>query len=180
MQSDSAHIVATWKRPCDAKGCADAFRVQWTANAVPRQRNTSALADTLVVARPSIGDSLFVAIAVTSMRRGLVGATRTANTVVRNPDAPPPPVENLQADTLLQAFAAERDSFPVMVARDTLGRSSGAYEVGTEALVCALARNRYTGEVRILVPADAPAEADTVLARVCERARQSYAAERAG
>lgn len=82
--------------------------------------------------------------------------------------------------TLAIPAVAEQDSFPVIVARDTLGRSSGTYEVGADITICALARNRFTGEVRVFVPADAPAEADTLLARVCERARQSYAAERAG
>lgn len=180
VQADSARIVATWKRPCDVRGCADLYRVQWSLGAALRIRNTSVLADTVLVARPAIGDSLIVSVSVNALRRGMSGVERTATTVIRNPDAPPPPVEELKADTLISPIAAETDSFPVIVARDTLGRSSGTYAVGNEFGVCALSRNRYTGEVRILVPADAPVEADTLLARVCERARQSYAAERAG
>lgn len=179
LQQDSARVIARWSRPCDAKGCADSYRVQWTAGSVARLRSTSALADTLFVTRPAVGDSLIATVAVTSMRRGLVGATRTAAAIVRNPDAPPPAVDSLRADTLA-ALAAELDSFPVIVPRDTLGRNAGTLTVGESTLLCGLARNRYTGEVRIFVPADAPADADAYFAQVCERARVAYASERAG
>ena len=177
--ADSAQIIATWKRPCDAKGCADSYRVQWTAGAISRLRNTSALVDTIVVARPAIGDSLTATVAVTALRRNLVGVTRTASAVVRNPDAPPPPVDDLRADTL-SVLAAEIDSFPVIVARDTLGRSESTLSPGADTVLCGLARNRYTGEVRIFIPADAPPDADAYLERVCAKARMAYVVERAG
>lgn len=179
FQQDSARVIARWARPCDSKGCADMYRVQWVAGAASRLRNTAALADTLLVSRPTVGDSLVATVAVTSVRRSLFGATRTVSAVVRNPDASPPAVDSLRADTL-SALAAEIDSFPVIAIRDTLGRSSGTFTVGEGTVLCGLSRNRYSGEVRIVVPADAPPDADAVLALVCERARQSFAAERAG
>ena len=184
VQTDSARVIATWRRPCDARGCADSYRVQWTAGAVSRLRNTGALAETLFVARPAFGDSLVVTVAVTALRRGLSGVTRTSSATVRNPDAPPPPVDSLRVDTaalrLQLAEIAQLDSYPVIVPRDTLGRSAATLAVGDSIPLCALSRNRYTGIVTILVPGDAPAWADTLLARTCERARTAYEAERSG
>lgn len=179
MQADSARVIARWSRPCDSRGCADSYRVQWTAGPASRLRNTAALADTLFVTRPAIGDSLVATVAVTSARRGITGATRTATATVRNPDAPPPAVDSLRTDTLT-TLAAEIDSFPVIVARDTLGRSAGTFKVREGTVLCGLSRNRYTNEVRVFVPADAPVGADEYLGTVCEKARQSYASERAG
>ncbi|MCO4101065.1 MAG: hypothetical protein HEQ38_17060 [Gemmatimonas sp.] len=179
MQADSARVIAAWKRPCDAKGCADSYRVQWTVRDAARLRNTAALADTLWVPRPAIGDTLVTTVAVTSVRRGIVGATRTATAVVRNPDAPPPAVDSLRTDTLTYEGAL-LDSFPVVAIRDTLGRSSGELPLFGTTPLCALARNRYTGAVTIMVlepitDADEAREAER-----CERARLSYASERAG
>jgi hypothetical protein len=179
FQSDSARVIARWSRPCDAKGCADSYRVQWTARDVSRLRNTAALADTLWVPRPAIGDSLVATVAVTSVRRGITGATRTATATVRNPDAAPPAVDSLRTDTL-SALAAELDSFPTLVVRDSLGRKGAALAVGDSVLLCAMSRNRYTGEVVTFVSADAPAGEEYKIDRACEHARQSYAEERDG
>lgn len=180
VQADSARVIAKWARPCDAKGCADAYRVQWSAGALTRARTITVVADTYFVARPAVGDSLLVSVVVTSIRRGIVGSTRTSTTVVRNPDAPPPAVDSLRTDTLTLAERAELDSFPVIAVRDTLGRSSGTFAPGDGTVLCGLARNRYTGDVRLYVPADAPPEADAFLERVCERARMAFVFERAG
>jgi hypothetical protein len=179
MQADSARVIARWSRPCDSRGCADSYRVQWTAGAVSRLRNTAALADTLFVTRPAIGDSLVATVAVTSLRRGITGATRTATAVVRNPDAAPPAVDSLRTDTLTYEGAL-LDSFPVVAIRDSLGRSSGELPLFGTTRLCALARNRYTGDVTILVPDTLTAGAETREADRCERARLSYASERAG
>ena len=179
FQQDSARVIARWARPCDVRGCADAYRVQWTVGAASRLRSTSALADTLFISRPAFGDSLVATVAVTSVRRSLSGATRSASAIVRTPDAAPPSVDSLRADTLT-ALSAELDSFPVISTRDTLGRTSGTYVVGEKVLLCALSRNRYTGEVRILVSSDAPADADQFLEVACERARQAFDEERDG
>jgi hypothetical protein len=66
------------------------------------------LVDTLRLLRPAIGDSLTVAVSVTSLRRGIGGPERLTSVVVRNPDAPPPPVDSLRTDTL--TFAERADS----------------------------------------------------------------------
>lgn len=185
LQADSARVIARWARPCDAKGCADAYRVQWTAGAAPRLRTTVALADTLFVARPAVGDTIVATAAVTSVRRGIAGTTRTATTVIRNPDAPPPAVDSLRADTLTYE-AALLDSFPVDVIRTTLGQKVPLWPApllmspSIDFHLCYLSRNRYTGEVRILVPSEAPPEADEAIATRCEVARQLFAAERDG
>lgn len=184
FQADSSRVIARWSRPCDARGCADSYRVQWTAGGATALRNTAALTDTLRVRRPAIGDTLAVSVAVTSVRRGLAGATRTATAVVRNPDAPPPPVDSLRADTVAGAYElALADTFPVWVVRDSLGQQpprQWQQEMGSDRTLCLLARNRYTGDVTILVAGDAPPDAEAWLAQHCETARQLYAAERDG
>ncbi|GAB1345026.1 hypothetical protein [Gemmatimonas sp.] len=185
VQADSARVIARWSRPCDAKGCADAYRVGWKPGATTVNRDTKALADTLFVARPAVGDSAVVQVAVTSLRRGIVGATRTATAVVRNPDAPPPAVDSLRADTLTYE-AALLDSFPVDVIRTTLGQKVPQWPAPllmsplSDFHLCYLSRNRYTGEVRTLVPSEAPPEADEAIAARCEVARQLFVAERDG
>ncbi|GAB1345091.1 hypothetical protein [Gemmatimonas sp.] len=185
VQSDSARVIAKWARPCDAKGCADAYRVQWTAGALTRLRTIAVVADTYFVARPAVGDSLLVSVVVTSIRRGIVGSTRTSTAVVRNPDAPPPAVDSLRTDTL-NYEAALLDSFPVDVIRSTLGQKVPQAPAPllmsppSDFHLCYLSRNRYTGEVRILVPSEAPPEADEAIAARCEVARQLFAAERDG
>lgn len=179
-QGDSAAVIARWTRACDAKGCADRYAVSWRVGGVTGvMREITRLADTAMVARPAFGDSLVVTIAVTPIRRGLSGAVRMASAVVRNPDTPPPPVDSLRADTL-DVLAAELDSFPVISVRDTLGHSSGTFAPGEGTVLCGLSRNRYTGEIRLFIPADAPEGADEYLAMVCERARQSFQWERGG
>ena len=184
VQTDSARVIATWRRPCDARGCADSYRVQWTAGAVSRLRNTGALAETLFVARPAFGDSLVVTVAVTALRRGLSGVTRTSSATVRNPDAPPPPVDSLRADTLLTAAeAALVDSFPLIVVRDTTGATlpeTWGLPLGGRFRLCALARNRYTGEVRTFVPGDATDAELASADHACAAARAAYATERSG
>lgn len=180
-QGDSARVIARWSRPCDSKGCADSYRVQWTAGAIARTRTIPALADTLWMARPAIGDSVVATVAVTSLRRGLAGLTRSASAVVRNPDAPPPPVDSLRADTLSVYEAAMLDSFPEIVVRDSLGRTGyTGYKVGETIVLCAMSRNRYTGEVRSLIPMEAPPEADSMIDEHCALARALYASERDG
>lgn len=180
-RADSARVIARWARPCDPKGCADGFRVQWTAGATALLRNTAALADTLMLARPPVGDSIVATVAVTAVRRGLPSSTRSTMTVVRNPDLPPPPVDSLRTDTLSYE-AALRDTFPVDVVRDSLGQKVVALylRVGESPTLCTLSRSRYTGEVRIMLPSEAPPEADAYLAAHCEVARQLFAFERDG
>lgn len=175
---DSVRVVATYALRCDVRGCADSARVVWSLNGqAVRTVTTRALADTFRVTAPVWGDSVRVSVAVAAVRRGLVSEARTATYVVRASDAAPPAPDGVRVDTL-GVLAAELDSFPVITVRDTLGRNAGTVAPGDSMPLCALARHRYTGETRILVPADAPVWADTLLARVCERARATYASQR--
>lgn len=181
MQADSARVIATWRRPCDSRGCADSYRVQWNVRDAARLRNTSALADTLWVPRPAIGDTLVATVAVTSLRRGITSATRIATAVVRNPDAPPPAVDSLRTDTLTSlAQLAFEDSFPAVVIRDQFGRRTGYVVEGIRWQLCALARNRYTGEAVLLVDPSYDESTMTGLVNRCEGARVSFQAERDG
>jgi hypothetical protein len=174
MQADSARVIATWRRPCDAKGCADAYTVRFEAGSLSRTRRITVLADTFFVTRPAVGDSTLVSVVVTSLRRGIAGATRTATATIRNPDAPPPAVDSLRTDTL-SALAAERDSFPTIAVRDSLGRTDfKGYPVNVPILLCAMERNRYTGAVRMLGGESVDADGE------CAQALRSYAAERSG
>jgi hypothetical protein len=108
IQQDSARVIARWARPCDSKGCADSYRVQWTAGVTTRTVIKTVPIDTLRLLRPAIGDSLSVNVSVTSIRRTITGAARSAVALLRNPDAPPPPVDSLRTDTL--TFAERADS----------------------------------------------------------------------
>jgi hypothetical protein len=82
----------------------------------------------------------------------------------------------ISADSL--AALASIDSFPTIVARDTLGQRGATLKAGDATPLCALARNRYTGETKIVVPLTATLEDEARLSVVCERARQAVAAER--
>lgn len=106
-----------------------------------------------------------------------VAATATAIWLAPGKAKKQPPAP-LSADSL--AALAEIDSFPTIVPRDTAGRSTSQIAVGDSLTLCALGRNRYTGEVRIFVAGNAPIGADSTLATLCENARLRYAAERSG
>jgi hypothetical protein len=108
------------------------------------------------------------------------GVTLTATAVWLSPGKTkkPRPSSPISADSAREL--ALLDSFPVIAVRDTAGRLSGTMQVGQEQLLCAMSRNRYTGEVRILVAAEAPPETDSLVTERCEVARQLYAQERSG
>lgn len=175
---DSARVIARWARPCDRRGCADSYRVQWTAGGAARLRTTPATADTAMVALPPVGDSVVATVAVTALRRGLPSPARSASVVVRNPDAPPPAVDSLRADTLSAYEAALLDSFPLITVRDSLGNQWGEVAVGETVALCLLGEHRYTGEIRSFVAGDAPPDAEAVADRVCAYARAQFGRER--
>jgi hypothetical protein len=104
FQADSARVIARWAKSCDTKGCADSYRVAWTAGTVSRNVTTSALADTFRVTRPAFGDSLLASVGVSAVRRGSSSVARTASVYVRNPDAAPPAVDSLRVDTTRAAL----------------------------------------------------------------------------
>jgi hypothetical protein len=117
-----------------------------------------------------------------AMKKAAAGATAVATAAAlwwgtSTGTGKKPKPKPISADSL--AALAHADSFPVLVARDTLGWRSGTLPAGDTAPLCALSRNRYTGAVLIVVPQDATLEQEAQLATMCERARQAYAAERA-
>lgn len=182
---DSVRVVATWRNPCDARGCADSTRVTWRAGtAAPLTRTLARTTDTLWIKAPAWGDSVRVAIEVSTIRRRLVSDLRTASVIVRRLDAPPPPVDSLRVDTLelrrQLAAIALRDSFPSVAIRDTLGGRSGSIPVGGSLDLCVIGRNRYTGVVAVLVDDAVPEDVASRIERQCERARALVASERSG
>lgn len=178
VQGDSTRVVARWTRPCDAKGCADRYRViwQWRTGA----RDVTATTDTMWYATPRIGDTLAVSVTVHAVRRGIEAAPRSAQTVLRNPDTSPPPVDSLRVDTL-SIEAALLDSFPAEVTRTENGYEGLALLLAERHALCRLARNRYDWrDVRIVVdPSWTDREIEEVNQR-CERARALFIAERDG
>jgi hypothetical protein len=68
------------------------------------------------------------------------------------------------------AFA---DSFPAVVLRDSLGGFSGTLTIGDRRPLCALARNRYTGQVVIVLPPLSDSATGAAEA-ACEAARVAY------
>jgi hypothetical protein len=169
---DSARLIARWSRPCDDRGCADAYSVRWNGS-IPRFRTDRA--DTSTWKMPAAGDSLTVRVDIQSIRRGVSGAVRSATTTLRTPDAPPPPVDSLRVDTL-DVQAALLDSFPSTtqrILRSELG-------VGDSTFICALAKNRYTGRVRIVVDPSWNNEEVAEVNLRCEILRRGLETERDG
>lgn len=180
--SDSARIIARWTKACDSKGCADSYRVQWAVNGVTVTRATTALADTFFMALPPVGTAQPVTVTVAAVRRDLVGPARSATIPVQNVDAPPPPVDSLRIDTLAYE-AAQRDTFPTEVLRDSLGQQVAALDLrlGEAHTLCKLARSRYDAtDVRIIVPEDATTAEEEFIVTMCATARRVYAGERSG
>lgn len=181
---DSVRVVARWSNPCDARGCADSVRVQWShKTAALPVRHSRQNADTLFAALPDWGDSATVGVSVAGVRRGLVGAPRIASLVIRRADLAPPIVDTLRVDTLGMVDAIERaaelDSFPLVVIREATDAGLPFY-VGGSRQLCAIGRNRYTGRVAILVEyAVTDAEAIRV-GEACAAAARQYDTERAG
>lgn len=99
-QVDSARVIAKWTPACDARGCPDAYQVRWAAINATRSVTKTVTVDSFMIKRPAFGDSLMVTTSVNSVRRGVIGSVRTASMWLRNPDAPPPPVDSLKVDTL--------------------------------------------------------------------------------
>jgi len=184
QQGDTVRVVAAWRPACDVRGCSDSSRIVWRWGTQTVTRTTRRTADTLWVAAPAWGDSLRVAIEVATIRRRLASDVRTASVIVRRLDAPPPPVDSLRVDTLALlrelAAVAVRDSFPIVVTRDTLGRREGALPIGGMLSLCAIGRNRYTGTVAVLTDITWPEDVANAVERRCERARAAYATERGG
>jgi hypothetical protein len=179
---DSARVIARWAAACDAKGCADAYGLTWTAGGVTvRTMRVVGLTDTVRVLLPAVGDSVGVVVAVTANRRGQMGPTRSAALWVVNRDAPPPGVDSLKVDT-----TAVVDSFPetAWTLRDVTGANVAdgtlSAAVGDSLPLCLLARNVFSGEVVLIFdPATTALERAAVLT-ACEPARRAVLSERSG
>jgi hypothetical protein len=184
LSDDSATVVATW-----SASNADSVRVVWSGMVSRTLVATgSRRVDTVRVARGAADASITVT--VTPVRAWRVGAVRTA-TVVVTARVVPPTIDSLSIDTTLTRAerdaaiyeAALADTFPVGVTRraDLLaGDAAGVIAVGDTVQLCALARNRFTGEVVVFIEFDLPqALADAVRTK-CEPARAQMQSERAG
>jgi hypothetical protein len=127
---DSARAIAKWSKVCDAKGCPDSFGVRWTVGAQVTNKTTTNTADTIRFPYPAIGDSLFVSVGVTSIRRGKASSVKTAGNWLLNADAPPPPVDSIKIDTLPSAARvdSQRTDFYTLAGR-LLGSSHDAAPV---------------------------------------------------
>jgi hypothetical protein len=171
-QNDSTVLVkASWSRPCDSKGCADSYRVVWNNSDV--RKTITVQRDSTIYRLPVFPDSSLVTISVTSIRRGILGTSRTSSLYIKNPDSPPPPVDSLRVDTL-NIEEALLDSFPLVTQR--ILRSE--FGVGDSTFICALAKNRYTGRVRIVIdPSWINSEVEEVNVK-CEILRKGLETER--
>ena len=185
LSGDSVRVVATWRLGCDALGCGDSARVAWEVRGAARRTHvTAAAADTLWIPLPAWRDSAVVVVRVATMRRGLASAMETDTVIVHRLDAPPSPPDSLRVrvDTLALRLAIEdaafRDSFPVGLIRDTLGRRGSEVAIGDTVPLCVFSRNRYTGRVWTMVPENLTETERDQRETLCERARQLVESER--
>ena len=131
LAPDSARAIATWKPACDAKGCADAYLVQWTnAGKAVRSATVPGTADTVRLGLPPYGDSTRITFTVTTQRRGKLGPSRTASITLQNVDVAPPGVDSLKVDTSAVAYAdsARLDVFTSRGGQFLAGDSAYAIE----------------------------------------------------
>ncbi len=198
LAGDSVLVIASWGRGCDGLGCPDTWRSRWRAGTAPDVVRTRTVPhDSLRLAWPTFGDSTLVRLAVESVRRGIPsGWSPDAGLVLTRSDAAPPVPDSVlmrRADSL-----ALVDSFPDFALRPALRWQYGTtmagvlaaapfhaddthtalHDAGYQGVTCGLARNRYTGEVRILLPAGGTPEDDARRRSECAAAAASYAAER--
>ncbi len=183
VAGDSVRVVATWRPGCDGLGCGDTSRVVWEVGGQTRPaRLTTARRDTLWLALPAWRDSTVVVVRVATIRRGLVSTAQAETLVVHRLDAPPPPPDSLRVDTVALRIELEdeafRDSFPVGLLRDTLGRRGGDIAAGDTIPLCLFSRNRYTGKVWTMVPDGITEAEQDRREQMCERARQLVESER--
>lgn len=117
---DTLRVIAAWRPACDARGCPDSTRVTWTVRGAARPaRHTRGTSDTLWLPAPAWGDSAVVLVGVTALRRGLPSPTRSATTVLRRQDSPPPAVDSLKVDTLRHAARADSTRLTLYAADGT-------------------------------------------------------------
>lgn len=180
-KEDSLRVIGRWAKACDARGCADSYTARWTVGTFTKTGTRTVTADTVFVAKPVFGDSVMASLTVSAVRRAVIGAARTATTWLRNPDAPPPPVDSLKVDTLAVSEAAFLDTFPSWTAR--LSTQSQVMQVYEQPQVCILSRSRYTGEAVLLAPVSMTLDDPERVAQyesTCEPVRKAFELERGG
>ena len=101
QQQDTMAVRATWRTPCDMRGCADSARVTWRIGGQPAiVRTTTRTEDTQRFRAPAYGDSINVTVSIEAIRRNQIGAARSVSQWVKRLDAPPPPVDSVRVDTV--------------------------------------------------------------------------------
>jgi hypothetical protein len=188
---DTLYVVTSWTPKADHFGPPDAYLLNYAVNgrALPTRRVTRTR-DTLRIGRPVCPETTITQVAIIALRREKPAAGVTATRVWRCYDRAPLPVDSIVIDTGAARpaiedsaeIAAFRDTFPVIVARDTRGMALPTYvtAVGDTIDVCLLARNRFTGQAVTLEDVRDPEPVRQAYANRCERARRAYEAERSG
>jgi hypothetical protein len=101
---DSMRLPLQWRSVCDAGGCPDAFRLEYTkrhkdssiaANVSIRSVRVTATADTATVRRPLLGQPQAVCVSIRSERRGLLSVPVGNCRLVETPDVAPPPPDSI-------------------------------------------------------------------------------------
>lgn len=172
-QGDSLRAIARWAQPCDARGCADTYRVTWlVGNAARSVRTLTRRVDTLWTAAPPWGDSVRITVNITAERRTLASPVRSASRVFRRPDSAPPAVDSLVIDSLRTALA---DSISQIMVRTPSGERTVALTFGQPIQWCTLGRNRYTNAVQVVTDPAWDHALRMRLERECEPARSRVA-----
>lgn len=101
---DSTRLPLRWRTVCDAMGCPEAFRLEYTsrlssaavtANVLFRSVRVVANVDTARVRTPEVGKPLTVCVAIRSERRGLLSSPLSSCRSVETADGPPPPPDSI-------------------------------------------------------------------------------------
>lgn len=101
---DSTRLPLRWRTVCDALGCPEAFRLEYTqrlasaaASAAVLFRSVRVVAnvDTARIRTPEIGKPVTVCVAIRSERRGLLSVPTTQCRNVETADGPPPPPDSI-------------------------------------------------------------------------------------
>lgn len=101
---DSTRLPLRWKTVCDALGCPDAFRLEYTSRLATAAASTAVMfrsvrvvanVDTSRIKTPEVGKPVTVCVAIRSERRGLLSSPLTSCRNVETADGPPPPPDSI-------------------------------------------------------------------------------------
>lgn len=114
-------IRVRWNRPIsDGRGDPDYYLHSMTVNkavtgTLPNRKVVNGLADTVLIGRPTVADTLIITSRVWSVRRNLESTSpATGQLVIRTAaDGPPPPPDSIRVDTIFLPVAPPiMDGFP--------------------------------------------------------------------